>query len=336
MDIFIGRTKELETTDKLFHNEKGVALVVGETGIGKSRFLAEVYHKYLSKADFLTVEHVCRFSDDEFSPFASLLAGLVFVAVATQRQHFDTKTGALAKTGLVLTQLGRTFGLGYDFVMRVLEEVSLKLGPLEIKAEKVFRIASETLQRMSETKPSLGLARQMLSEHAPSFMQRYAEIMRALRQDLPGRNLLLLLDQVERAKKTTLDILLDFAEAELESVYLMLAFGEEAGINVGQAETTYHNFLHLESNVRRLDGRIVRLSGLAVEEIGDWVEKIHRRRPPDIELRRIQKATGGLPLLVEEFLGHEHLAFEHLQGLSKRSILTTATNSDLDILNMTR
>lgn len=201
MDIFIGRTKELETIGKLLHNEKDVALVLGETGIGKSRFLAEVYHKYLSKADFLTVKHVCRFSDDEFSPFVSLLAGLVVVAVATQRQYFATKTGALAKTGLVLTQLGRTFGLGGDFVMRILEEVSLKLGPLEIKAEKVFRIASETLHRIRETQPSMGLARQMLSEHAPSFMQRYAEIIEALQQDLPGKKLLIILDQVERAKK---------------------------------------------------------------------------------------------------------------------------------------
>ncbi len=304
MDIFVGRSKELEATDTLLHNEKGVALVAGETGIGKSRFLAEVYHRYLPKADFLTAQHVCRFNDDEFGPFVSLLAGLVFEAVTTQRQQFDTKASLLGKTGVVLGQLERTFGLGYYFVMRVLEEVNLKLGPLEIKAEKVFSIASETLQRMSEMKPN-----------TPSF------IVGALRQDLPNMKLLLILDQVERAKKTTLDMLLDFAEAELERVYLMLALSEEAVGAVGQTAASYQDLIYLESNVRRLGGCVVRLPGLTTEEIGDWVEKMHGSRPLDIELRHIQKATGGLPLLVEEFLGYEHLALEHLESLSKREYL---------------
>lgn len=321
MDIFVGRSTELEATDKLLQREKGAVLVVGETGIGKSRFLAEVYYKYLPKADFLTAQHVCRFSDDEFGPFVNLLAGLVFEAVTTQRQQFDTKASLLGKTGVVLEQLERTFGLGYYFVMRVLEEVNLKLGPLEIKAEKVFRVASETLQQMSEIKPSLGLARQMLSERAPSFMQRYVEIMGALRQDLPNMKLLLILDQVERAKKTTLDMLIDFVEAELEGIYLMLALSEEAAGAVGQTAASHQDLVYLESHVRRLGGRLVRLPGLTVEEIGDWVEKIHRSRPLDIELRHIQKATGGLPLLIEEFLGYEHLALEHLEGLSKREYL---------------
>lgn len=321
MDIFVGRAKELETIDELLHNEKGAALVVGETGIGKSRLLAQVWYRYLPKADFLTVKHVCRFSDDELSPFVSLLADLVSLAVATQRRRRETEIRALADTGLALTQLGQTFGLGYHFIKRVLEEVSLKLGPLDIKLEKVFKIASETFCQMREMQPSLGLARQMLSEHAASFMERYAEIMEALRHDLPDRKLLIILDQVERSKKTTLDMLLDLAEVKPRGVYLMLAVNEEVLGTVRQTETSYQDLGYIETSVRRLDGHIVRLSGLTVEEIGDWVEMIHRRRLPDIELKRIRRATGGLPLLVEETLRHDPLALEHLQNLSKREYL---------------
>jgi len=299
---------------------KGIALVAGESGVGKSHFLAKLYDdSQKHRANYLVALHTCRFSESFDDPIVNLLSHLI-AEVRSSHLLSNRSMGLLAQTSSLLNQLIRQ-DVGLDFVRRLLEKVTLNWGPLGIKVDSVFGLTSNALERIKGAKPSILDARRLIAEHRLPAADIYGNIIKSLSEDLSGKYFLLVVDQLERADSTTLNLMLDLAEAIQNRVCLVLAIQVEIDGKIGEPHISSEKYRMVENAISRIGGKIIQLQGLRWDEIGEWIKKRQKKQLPEIDLKKIRKATGGLPIIIREWLERNDLAIELLQGLSSQDYL---------------
>ena len=214
--LFIGREKEInEIIEDVKSNRGTRLLLVGESGIGKSALLDEVYRRliegeeenernqpfvgYYSKKESLIAE-----SESLLYPFSIVLKKLVNSAKESQQlgEKIDS-TMARVKRGLL--KFGKEQGIKMG--VAIIEDVANKVG-----LKETLDVGKDILKDIGSEKTSLMLAQQYIADHRDEARQSYLEIFKAIADEFKERRFVLIFDQFESVGKASTDFFLNFVK----------------------------------------------------------------------------------------------------------------------------
>jgi tetratricopeptide (TPR) repeat protein len=280
-------------------------LLVGESGIGKSALLDEVYRRliqgddqrnrpfvgYYSKKESLLAE-----SESLLYPFSIVLKSLINNAKESQQlgEKIDN-TMARVKKGLL--KFGKEQGIKIG--VAIIEDVAKKAG-----LEQTLDVGKDILKAVGSEKTSLMLAQQYIADHRDEARQSYLEIFKAIADEFKERRFVLIFDQFENVGKASTDFFLNFVKFLMpqERFDIILSFKIDDTIwNDPSARKVYED---LERKlVYDLAAKKISMEGLSAQDIGKWIKQVRRiSLPPTPDLQRIRENSAGLPFLLEQWI----------------------------------
>jgi tetratricopeptide (TPR) repeat protein/energy-coupling factor transporter ATP-binding protein EcfA2 len=310
-DTFVGRDKEInEILEDLKNNEskKGTKLLlVGESGIGKSALLDELYRRlreqeeedqgkrpfvgYYSKKESLIAE-----SESSIYPFRVVLDSLVNNAKESQ-QLGEKIDGTVARVKKGLLKFGKEQGIKIG--VAIIEDLAKKAG-----LEQTLDVGKDILKAIGSEKTSLMLARQYIADHTDEVRESYLEIFKAIANEFKDRSFVLIFDQFENVGKASTDFFLNFVKflTPQERFHVIVSFRTDDTIwNDPSARKLYED---LEGKLTYdLDAKKMSIEGLSAEDIGEWIKLVRGISLPLVpDLLRIRENSAGLPLLLDEWI----------------------------------
>jgi len=214
-DVLIGRDKEINEIIEDVKDGKGTKLLlVGESGIGKSALLDEVYRRLTDQAgdqrDRLFVgyynkkESLIAESESLIYPFNIALENLVKSAKESQQigEKMDN-TFARVKRGLLKSGREQVKKLG----IAIIEDVANKVG-----LKETLEVGKDVLEAVRSEMTSLMLAQQYIADHRGEVQESYLGIFRAIADEFKERRFVLIFDQFENVGKASIDFFLNFVK----------------------------------------------------------------------------------------------------------------------------
>ena len=298
---FVGREKELNDFDNfLTAKEEGVFVVIGEIGIGKTLLMKELSNRVKPKEDVLIGFYKLPGVVATHTPFVAVLADLL-----SRIEERDKSEGSTTfkHIGDAMEEVLKRRKSG--FVKALLKDVSKDL-KLDATLNFLGRIWKET-----KTVSAIELAEETIAQHKQEFTDFYLDLLGALVQKT-NKKIVLMIDQFERATKSSIDFFLSVVRGLPNGVYTVASFkiGEEA-----------RHYEEIESELIYEGCKIEELKGLSEDEIGEWIRRERGVVFLKPELRKIRRESGGFPVLLHEWISQsEDLNLDELKGERKKSL----------------
>jgi predicted ATPase len=312
--LLIGRDKEVYQIVNDVKNNKSSStwLLTGESGIGKSALLDEVYRRFTTKKEnddddkdiqhnafvgyYSRKESLIAESESLIYPFRIALKSLVYEIKNSQHlgERIDNTLSRVKKGFLnYATDQGKKIGLA------ILEDVAKKVG-----LEQTFEVGKDIVKAMGAEKTGMLLAQSYVSEHKDEARESYIEILKTLVDEFKERQFVLIFDQFEYVGKPSIDFFLNFAKFIMfeKRFHIIVSFRTDEITK--QDSSTRSLFEELRDIMEaELHSNIIDLQGLSAEDIGNWI-KITRGISLSLnpDLQRIKENSAGLPLLLEEWM----------------------------------
>jgi tetratricopeptide (TPR) repeat protein len=305
--LFIGREKEInEIIDDVKSNRGTRLLLVGESGIGKSALLDEVYRRltegeeenernrpfvgYYSKKESLIAE-----SESLLYPFSIVLKSLINSANESQQLEKIDSTMARVKNGLL--KFGKEQGIKIG--VAIIEGVANKVG-----LGQTLEVGKDILKAVGSEKTSLMLAQQYIADHRDEARQSYIEIFKAIADEFKERRFILIFDQFESVGKASTDFFLNFVKFLMpqERFDIIVSFStDDTTWNDSAARKVYED---LERKMTYdLNAKKISIEGLSAEDIGKWIKQVRGMSLPLVpDLQRIRENSAGFPMLLGEWI----------------------------------
>ena len=298
---FVGREKELNDFDNfLTAKEKGVFVVIGEIGIGKTALMKELSNRVKPKEDVIIGFYKLPGVVAAHTPFVEVLADLLS---RIEERDKSEGTTTFKHIGDAIEEVLKRRKSG--FVKALLKDVSKDL-KLDATLKFLGRIWKET-----KTGSAIELAEETIAQHKQEFTDFYLDLLGALVQKT-NKKIVLMIDQFERATKSSIDFFLSVVRRLPKDVYMVTSFkiGEEA-----------RHYEEIESELSYEGCKIAELKGLSEDEIGEWIRGERGVELLKPELRKIKKDTGGFPVILNEWISQsEELNSDKLKGERKKSL----------------
>ena len=301
MPDFVGREKELNDFDNfLTAKEEGVFVVIGEIGIGKTLLMKELSNRVKPKEDVIIGFYKLPGVVATHTPFVEVLADLLS---RIEERDKSEGTTTFKHIGDAIEEVLKRRKSG--FVTALLKDVSKDL-KLDATLKFLGRIWKET-----KTVSAIELAEETIAPHKQEFTDFYLDLLGALVQKT-NKKIVLMIDQFERATKSSIDFFLSVVRGLPKGVYMIASFkiGAEAR--------------HYEEHETKLiyEGcKIAELKGLSEAGIGEWIRRERGVEFLKPELRKIRRESGGFPVLLNEWISQsEELNSDELKGERKKSL----------------
>ena len=298
---FIGRKKELNDFDNfLTAKEKGVFVVIGEIGIGKTALMKELSNRVKQNEDVIIGFYKLPGLVATHTPFVEVLADLLSTIEGRDKSEGTT---TFKHIGDAVEEVFKRRKSG--FIKSLLRDVSKNL-KFDETVNFLDRIWKET-----KTVSAIELAEETIAQHKQEFTDFYLDLLGALVQKT-NKKIVLMIDQFERATKSSIDFFLSVVRGLPKGVYMVTSFkiGAEAR--------------HYEEHETKLiyEGcKIAELKGLSEDEIGEWIRRERGVEFLKPELRKIRRESGGFPVLLNEWISQsEELNSDELKGERKKSL----------------
>ncbi len=301
MPDFVGREKELNDFDNfLTAKEKGVFVVIGEAGIGKTALMKELSNRVKQNEDVIIGFYKLPGVVATHTPFVEVLADLLS-RIEERDKSEGTTTFKHISDAIEEVLKRRKSG----FVKALLKDVSKDL-KLDATLKFLGRIWKET-----KTGSAIELAEETIAQHKQEFADFYLDLLGALARKT-NKKAVLMIDQFERATKSSLDFFMCAVRGLPKDVYMVASFkiGEEA-----------RHYEEIESELSYESCKIAELKGLSEDEIGEWIRGERGVELLKPELRKIKKESGGFPVILNEWISQsEELNSDELKGERKKSL----------------
>jgi tetratricopeptide (TPR) repeat protein len=298
---FVGREKELNDFDNfLTAKGKGVFVVIGEIGIGKTLLMKELSNRVKPKEDVIIGFYKLPGVVAAHTPFVEVLADLLS-RIEERDKSEGTTTFKHISDAIEEVLKRRKSG----FVKALLKDVSKDL-KLDATLKFLGRIWKET-----KTGSAIELAEETIAQHKQEFTDFYLDLLGALARKT-NKKLVFMIDQFERATKSSIDFFLSVVRGLPKSVYMVTSF------KIGAEAKHYEE---IESELCYEGCKIEELKGLSEDEIGEWIRGKRGVELLKHELRKIKKDTGGFPVILNEWSSQsEELNSDELKGERKKSL----------------
>jgi len=320
--VFVGRDKEInDILGRLKQNNSTRTLLVGESGIGKSALLDEIYRRltndnggqedqenvafvgYYDKSSSLAAP-----SQSSIEPFNIVLANLIKEAKRSQQldERIDSTINRIQRA-----IMGFAKEEGAKMAEAIIQDVAKKAG-----LEETFKVAKGFWSRFQKEKSSLMLAEETVSKNRDQAMKAYLDIFRALAKDFNKRRFVLIFDQFEHVGKSSTDFFLNFVKSIMpqDRFHIIVSFRtDDITWNDPSVRNAYEE---LEQKlIYDLDTDKMSLEGLSPEDIGKWIKTVQGRSPPLMpDLLRIRENSAGLPVLLNEWIiSHKKLNYKEIR-----------------------
>jgi tetratricopeptide (TPR) repeat protein len=298
---FVGREKELNDFDNfLTAKEKGVFVVIGEIGIGKTLLMKELSNRVKPKEDVIIGFYKLPGVVATHTPFVEVLADLL--SRIEERDKSEGTTTFKHIDDAMEEVLKRRKS---EFVKALLKDVSKKL-----KFAETFNFLDRVWNE-TKTISAIELAEETIAQHKQEFTDFYLDLLGALVQKT-NKKIVLMIDQFERATKSSIDFFLSVVRGLPRDVYIVASFkiGAEA-----------RHYEEIESELSYEGCKIAELKGLSEAEIGEWIRRERGVEFLKPELRKIRRESGGFPVVLHEWiLQSEDLNLDELKGGKKKSL----------------
>ncbi|MGB7002542.1 MAG: tetratricopeptide repeat protein, partial [Halobacteriota archaeon] len=298
---FVGREKELKDFDNfLTAKEEGVFVVIGEIGIGKTLLMTELSNRVKPKEDVIIGFYKLPGVVATHTPFVAVLADLLS---RIEERDKSEGTTTFKHIGDAIEEVLKRRKSG--FVKALLKDVSKDL-KLDATLKFLGRIWKET-----KTVSAIELAEETIAQHKQEFTDFYLDLLGALVQKT-NKKIVLMIDQFERATKSSIDFFLSVVRGLPKGVYMIASFkiGAEA-----------RHYEEIESKLIYEGCKIAELKGLSEDEIGEWLRRERGVELLKPELRKIRRESGGFPVLLNEWISQsEDLNSDELKGERKKSL----------------
>lgn len=296
-DKLYGRESEIKTLihafERVVQGEKSLVILSGETGIGKSSLVKEIYQPITQKQGYLLTG---KFSSDQPDPANSAIAsreylqgipqafaGLIrqlLTESETQLNHWQTK-------------LREALGEQLQIIMEIIPELNLMLNQLENSPTK-----PNQLTKSADPEPEI---RSSLSE--AEMNQIWLNLVRVFcGQEHP---LVIFLDEIHWADPGILKLLEEIMLApDINHLLLILAYREYETTETHEMPLEgFHEYLEI---LRQAQIKIeyLRLHPLTYEQITNLMAETLRQNDEAVKSLAgiVFWKTGGIPYLVRQFL----------------------------------
>jgi len=173
--IFIGRKAELERFNKLLQGEKGVVIVTGEPGIGKSQLLKEFCRQLRDIPDFLVGFYTVYASDGTFDPYVGVLGEIL--SDIKRKQELDEKAKSTLKClgiGLKKVLIDKRNEFASVIMKGVFNFVKNKLG--EKVGNEVLSFLGEVYAETMKVPVTYKIGK-VVSEQKKAFIRTFIELL---------------------------------------------------------------------------------------------------------------------------------------------------------------
>ncbi|MCK4731460.1 MAG: AAA family ATPase, partial [Methanophagales archaeon] len=300
---FVGREKELEDFGDFLaakDKEKGVFVVIGEVGIGKTALMKEISNRVKQKEDTIIGFYKLLGLVATHTPFVEVLADLLSSIEEREKSEGTTTSKHIGATIVEVFKKRKS-----GFIKSLLKDVSKNL-----KFDETFNFIEEIWEETKEI-PAIELAEEAIAQHKQEFTEFYLDLLGALARKT-NKKLVLMIDQFERATKSSIDFFMSAVRGLPKDVYMVASFkiGAEA-----------RHYEEIKSELSYEGCKIAELKGLSEDEIGEWIRRERGVEFLKPELRKIRKETGGFPVILNGWLSQsEELNSEELRGERKKTL----------------
>lgn len=300
-EVFVGREEEISRFYDFLEKEGSAFVVVGEPGIGKSSLLKEIKRRLRSdvKRRVVVGFHEVPHSANIANPFVGVLDDLMANLRLGPKEKAESALKRAKKVcKKILVEEGR----------RMAKAVAATV-VVKLFGERVLKEAERFYKEWKKTPMLFSLADEIVSDYKTEFIYGYLYFFEKLVRELGDIDLVLVIDQFERAPMSSDGILLDLIWRKSDGIRVVLSF-------------------RVEENIERFDRVKAKLPSdadvfelrreLSVGEIGEWVRLVRDKELSYPELKKIRKLSGGFPFLISEWLkSSEKLDPKELKGLEE-------------------
>ena len=257
--LLFGRNNEISELLDGIQNDQGTSawLVTGDSGIGKSALLDEIYRRLTNKGNdhnlinntfvgyYSRKESLIAESESLIYPFKIALETLAKTAKESQNlgERIDTALTRV-KNGFLKSakEQGKKIGLA------VLEDVAKKAG-----FGQTFEVGKNIVKSIGAEKTGLLLAQSYVAEHKDEARESIIEIFKTLLDEFKDRKFVLIFDQFEYVGKASIDFFLNFAKFLMieERFHIIVSFSTDERVILDSSLKAL--FEELRDKVKRED-----------------------------------------------------------------------------------
>lgn len=296
--VFIGRKEELRWLASEIDKEKSITVIVGEEGIGKSTLIQEFCKrlKNTNNPHFVGVYDNNSISENSSQ---SLILPFIIVleALINEIQNMARVEEKLNITKNRLKNALEKFAKqkGKEIASAIITDVAKKIG-----LEETLKIAKEFLTTYEGEKSIVTITQDFISKHKEETLSSYLAILSSLSEQFHDREFVLIFDQFESARKTSIDFFINFVKRmPQQKFHIMVSFKTYDISDDNSSKKLYEYALR---NLKELGADILEVPGLVEEEIREWIKLSRKQNLFDPDLRRIKEESSGFPLLLNQWI----------------------------------
>ena len=298
--IFIGRTEQLNHLFNSLDRPKNITVVVGEEGIGKSAILQEIRERLKNSND----PPVMGVSDNNsviendsqslFPHFVSVLESLLadIQKTAGTKEKIDITKSRMKRA---LEKFGKE--KGKEIAVAIVTDMAKKIG-----LEESVKVVKEFWKDFEEQKSVITVTQDYISKHKNEVLTSYIAIIRSLTEQFCDRKFLLIFDQFESARKTSIDFFIDFVKRmPQERFHIIVSF--KTNDLLSDDNSSRELCTYALKKLKEIGADTLEVSGLSEEEIGEWIRLVRKQKLSIVpDLKRIKEVSSGFPLLLEQWI----------------------------------
>ncbi len=305
MSLLIGRDDKVSLIlDDIKDNPKASTwLITGESGIGKSALLDEIYERLQDADSNNNKAFVGYYSKDQSLISESLPIYPFNIALSSLIKGAKDAQNIEERANITINRLKKVFvefakEEGVKIVEAILEDVAKKAG-----LEETIKVGKGFWSRFKSQKSSIMLTEDFVSTYKEEVLTSYIDVFKALVQEFKERQFVLIFDQFEHVGKASIDFLLNFIKLmPKERIHIIISFRTDDRIwNDPSYRKMYED---IQSKlIDEMNGKEVLLQGLTAQDIGIWIEMVRQiSLPLTPDLQRIRERSAGLPLILDEWI----------------------------------
>jgi AAA+ ATPase superfamily predicted ATPase len=304
-----GREKEMEYLYSVLDNARNsITYIIGESGIGKSSLLEEFYNRidkrnsdlligFYSKDNLLIGE-----SMSTIYPFVNILSNLLDWARRNERPNEKIK-GIMSRIETALIDFAKE--KGSEMVGAIIHDAAKKLG-----LDKTLETMEPLIIKLKGSQSAITLATNYAHENSNEPIISFVGIIQTILKQFGNRHLVLIFDQFESVRKSSIDFLINFIRL-MQSNYkfhIIVSFKvEEQKWSDTVARELY---AYASQHLQELGAKQLKLVGLSEESIGSWIKCIRNVNLDYDKLKEIKKYSAGFPILLKEWIENTK-TFDH-------------------------